>query len=161
LDRELNWRGVVIFGLAVLTVIVLISVIDDEPAPLGVNTAGTSTTATTVPGASTTTVAGGTATTAAGTATTKPGATTTTKPGATTTTSFNPAGKQTLQVGSTGADVTLVQQKLTTLGFYKGPVDGSYGQGTKDAVIAFQTQKGISPADGVVGPATWQALSTA
>jgi peptidoglycan hydrolase-like protein with peptidoglycan-binding domain len=147
---ELNWRGVVIFGLAVLSVIVLINVIDEEPQPLGVNSAAgsqdSSDTTTTLPGA---------------TATTHPGATATTKPGTTTTTAFNPAGKATLQTGSSGADVTLVQQRLTALGLYTGAVDGSYGPGTAAAVTTFQTSKGITPADGVVGPDTWAALATA
>ncbi|MET0628420.1 MAG: peptidoglycan-binding domain-containing protein [Acidimicrobiia bacterium] len=148
---DLNWRGVVIFGLAVLSVIVLIRVIDDDPASLGVNTAGSTeessdTTTTTLPGATTTTL---------------PGATTTTKPGTTTTTSFNPAGKPTLQNGSSGADVLLVQQTLTRLGLYKGPLDSSYGPSTAAAVTAFQTQKGLTPADGQVGPATWAALAAA
>jgi peptidoglycan hydrolase-like protein with peptidoglycan-binding domain len=150
----LNWRGVAVFGLAVLTVIVLIAVIDDEPAPLGVNTAGTSqdgseTTSTTVPGETTTTGTGG------------GGSTTTTKPGATTTTAFNPAGKPQLQQGSTGTDVVFLQEQLKRLNFYTGAADGSFGAATRAAVVAFQTAKGVTPADGVVGPATWTALSTA
>ncbi|MFI5045442.1 MAG: peptidoglycan-binding protein [Acidimicrobiia bacterium] len=162
--NALNWRGVAVFGLAVLTVIVLIAVIDDEPAHLGVNTVGSSnTTITTLPGLTTTTVAGGTTTTtkAGTTATTKAGTgtTTTTKP-TTATTLFNPAGKPQLQLGSTGPDVTLVQQTLKNLGIYTGTVDGSYGAGTQAAVVKFQTGKNITPADGVVGPATWTALST-
>jgi peptidoglycan hydrolase-like protein with peptidoglycan-binding domain len=143
---DLNWRGVVIFALAVLTVIVLIRVIDDDPASLGVNTAGTSQDD-----------GGDTVTT---TTTTTPGATTTTRPGATTTTALVAAGRATVQEGSSGADVTLLQQRLTTLGYYKGTVDGSFGAGTKSAVVAFQQAKGITPADGVVGPTTWQALAT-
>lgn len=135
-----------IFGLAVLTVIVLIRVIDDDPASLGVNTTDSSQDN------------GETVTT---TTTLAPGATTTTRPGATTTTAFSTQGKATLQTGSSGPDVTLVQQRLTTLGFYSGPIDGSYGAGTASAVTAFQTSKGIAPADGVVGPSTWQALATA
>ncbi|HEX5586573.1 MAG TPA: peptidoglycan-binding domain-containing protein [Acidimicrobiia bacterium] len=154
---DLNWRGVVIFGLAVLSVIVLINVIDDEPAQLGVNSAASSQDSgdtTTLPGASTTTVPGATGTT-------KPGSTATTKPGTTTTTSFNPAGRATLTIGSSGTDVLLVQQTLTKLGLYSGPLDSSYGPSTAAAVTTFQTQKGLSPADGQVGPATWNALAAA
>jgi peptidoglycan hydrolase-like protein with peptidoglycan-binding domain len=142
---DLNWRGVAIFGLAVLTVIVLISVIDDEPAQLGVNTGGTAQDS-----------GGGVTTT-----TRVPGAATTTTPEPTATTALDPAGRATLQTGSSGPDVTLVQQRLTDLGYYSGPVDGSYGAGTATAVQAFQTAEGITPADGVVGPATWTALATA
>ena len=136
-----------VFGLAVLTVIVLIRVIDDDPASLGVNTAGSQDN-----GDSTATT------------TTLPPGVTTTRPGGTTTTTaptIDTTGKPTLQTGSTGADVTLVQETLTRLGYYNGQADGQYGQGTAAAVAAFQTAEGISPADGVVGPATWQALATA
>jgi len=142
----------VVFGLAVLTVIVLVAVIDDEPAQLGINTVAapdnTAATTTTVSGATTTTVAGGT------------GATTTTKPGATTTTAFNPAGKPQLQQGATGADVIFLQDQLKRLGYLTGTSDGAFGAGTTTAVIKFQTDKKITPADGVVGPTTWTALST-
>ena len=134
-----------IFGLAVLTVILLIRVIDDDPASLGVNTADTS-------------QDDGDATVT--TTTTAPGNVTTTRPGTTATTAFNPAGKPTVQEGSTGADVSLVQQRLTTLGHYTGAIDGSFGPGTKTAVIAFQTAENITPADGVVGPSTWTALAS-
>jgi peptidoglycan hydrolase-like protein with peptidoglycan-binding domain len=161
----LNWRGVVVFGLAVLTVIVLIAVIDDQPATLGINSIGSTddTSVTTVPGETTTTVAGATTTTAAGATTTKPGATTTTKPGATTTTAFNPAGKPQLQQGASGNDVVFLQQQLVKLGYLPASPapDGSFGAQTTQAVIKFQQDKGISPADGVVGPQTWTALSTA
>ena len=62
------------------------------------------------------------------------------------------------QQGSTGADVTVLQQRLNTLGFNVGAADGSFGAGTLAAVKAFQAQKGITPADGVVNAATWAAL---
>ena len=153
----LNWRGVVVFGLAVLTVIVLIAVIDDQPATLGINTVaapgdtGTST--------STTTTASGTPTS---TTTTKPGATTTTKPGTTASTAFPAANQPQIQQGSTNTQaVTLLQQQLQRLGYLTTAPDGAFGAGTTAAVIKFQTDKGISPADGVVGPQTWTALSTA
>ncbi len=59
--------------------------------------------------------------------------------------------------GSSGADVSKVQTKLRDWGYYKGPVDGVYGAGTADAVKRFQAKNGLT-ADGVVGPATWEAL---
>ncbi len=40
---------------------------------------------------------------------------------------------------------------------YKVGVDGGFGRSTQSAVLAFQTAHGLSP-DGVIGPATWQAL---
>ncbi|WP_374225333.1 peptidoglycan-binding protein [Streptomyces sp. AC602_WCS936] len=35
-------------------------------------------------------------------------------------------------------------------------VDGVYGPGSRNACLAFQREKGLA-ADGIVGPATWQA----
>ena len=57
------------------------------------------------------------------------------------------------RVGSTGTEVTHVQQKLKSLGFYTGSVDGVYGSATKKAVAAFQKSVGLT-ADGVTGNAT-------
>lgn len=50
-----------------------------------------------------------------------------------------------------------VQQKLKELGYYSGSVDGVYGQGTRNAVVAFQKANGLT-ADGVVGQNTARAL---
>ena len=57
------------------------------------------------------------------------------------------------QLGSRGQEVRSVQQKLKSLGFYAGSVDGIYGAQTKRAVTAFQKSVGI-PADGIAGPKT-------
>ena len=62
-----------------------------------------------------------------------------------------------LKQGSKGGEVREVQRRLKTWGYYNGVVDGIFGKGTKDAVIAFQKKNGIK-ADGVVGKATYQAL---
>ena len=50
-----------------------------------------------------------------------------------------------------------VQQKLKELGYYKGSVDGVFGQGTRGAVIAFQKANGLT-ADGIVGEKTAKAM---
>lgn len=50
-----------------------------------------------------------------------------------------------------------VQQKLKELGYYKGSVDGVFGQGTRGAVIAFQKENGLT-ADGIVGEKTAKAM---
>jgi len=63
----------------------------------------------------------------------------------------------TLRQGSSGPDVTNLQQKLKDLGFDPNGVDGNFGPGTRDAVIAFQQSKGLQ-ADGIAGPATLAAL---
>lgn len=58
-----------------------------------------------------------------------------------------------------GPDVRAVQARLRELGFYQGALDGIYGRGTYDAVIAFQARRGLTP-DGIVGPVTYNALGS-
>lgn len=57
------------------------------------------------------------------------------------------------KLGSQGEEVRRIQNKLRSLGFYSGSVDGIYGTGTQSAVRAFQKSVGIT-ADGVAGPTT-------
>ena len=66
----------------------------------------------------------------------------------------------TLKQNSSGPDVKALQQKLKDLGFDPNGVDGTFGPGTKAAVIAFQNSKGLQP-DGMVGPGTMAALEAA
>ena len=54
-------------------------------------------------------------------------------------------------------DVYMIQERLTELGFLTGAYNGYYGAKTESAVMAFQKSAGLT-ADGVTGPATWQAL---
>jgi len=62
----------------------------------------------------------------------------------------------TLSVGSTGSNVTSLQHLLTARNFSTA-ADGDFGSGTKAAVQAFQSSRGLT-ADGVAGPATFGAL---
>jgi peptidoglycan hydrolase-like protein with peptidoglycan-binding domain len=71
-----------------------------------------------------------------------------------------PAASGSLQEGSTGDQVTELQNRLTTLGYFNGPISGRFGPLTKDAVIRFQSANGLT-ADGVVGPGTSDALRRA
>ncbi len=63
-----------------------------------------------------------------------------------------------LMVGSQDAQVTALQGRLTTLGFYSGPISGFYGSLTESAVMKYQTSHGIE-ATGEVGPSTRAALN--
>ena len=124
-----NTRGLVIIVLAVITGAVLLAIEPGDGFSSG------------------TSVSSGGDTETVTTVTTLPS-------GTTTTVVVHP----TIQEGSTGADVTVLQQRLTALGYDVGAADGTFGPGTKEQVIKFQTDKGITPADGVVNAATWDAL---
>ena len=50
-----------------------------------------------------------------------------------------------------------LQRLLNSLFYDCGAVDGIWGKKTNNAVIAFQTDKGLE-ADGIVGSKTWAAL---
>ena len=65
--------------------------------------------------------------------------------------------RPTLHWGSTGSNVRLVQWKLQSWGYYRGPIDGVFGTQTSQAVRRFQARNGLN-ADGLVGPSTWAAL---
>ena len=64
---------------------------------------------------------------------------------------------QTVSVGSTGATVKTIQQKLKNWGYYTGKVDGIFGSQTKEAVKYFQRKNGLK-VDGIVGTQTLKAL---
>ncbi len=61
------------------------------------------------------------------------------------------------RLGSRGPEVAKIQVRLQALGFYRGPIDSSFGGGTDAAVREFQRKNGLDQ-DGVVGPQTWKAL---
>lgn len=103
--------------------------------------------------------------------------TTTQSPEPTTPTTTNPTTTQPETGGATGftlpegtklqrdaendADVVRqLQQALTAAGYDPGPADGTYGEQTEAAVVAFQQANGLS-ADGRVGPETAAALNSA
>jgi len=64
--------------------------------------------------------------------------------------------RPTLRRGDTGDDVWELQEILQELGYSVTP-DGHFGSRTARAVKRFQRSNGM-PRDGIVGPATWQAL---
>ena len=57
------------------------------------------------------------------------------------------------RIGSTGQEVTNIQTRLKSWGYYNGAVDGVYGTKTAEAVKSFQRKNGLTP-DGIAGPAT-------
>ena len=59
--------------------------------------------------------------------------------------------------GSQGEKVWKLQERLQALGYYMDAVDGQFGQGTRDAVIAFQQKNGLD-ADGYAGEETQRVL---
>ncbi|MCE5342252.1 MAG: peptidoglycan-binding protein [Eubacteriales bacterium] len=62
-----------------------------------------------------------------------------------------------LKLGMSGSGVRALQTRLKELNYYTGSVDGAYGAGTQAAVIAFQTDNGLT-ADGVAGNSTLNKL---
>jgi peptidoglycan hydrolase-like protein with peptidoglycan-binding domain len=66
----------------------------------------------------------------------------------------------TLRVGDRGFDVTVLQDKLTSMGYKVGASDGTFGKQTEQAVKALQADRGMQ-ADGIVGDDTWSILRAA
>lgn len=70
---------------------------------------------------------------------------------------WNNGARALSKYGSTGGEVTQIQQKLQDLGYYGGSVDGIFGTQTKNAVISFQRDYGLA-VDGIAGKNTLAAL---
>ncbi|HYO65677.1 MAG TPA: peptidoglycan-binding domain-containing protein, partial [Archangium sp.] len=81
----------------------------------------------------------------------------TTAPSPGTTTTGSGSG---LRAGSSGAEVTSLQNDLLKLGFDAGKTDGIFGPTTEKAVKAFQARNNLE-ADGIVGPKTREAMQKA
>jgi hypothetical protein len=63
----------------------------------------------------------------------------------------------TIRRGASGDAVRKIQARLSEMGLYRGPVDGSFGGGTESAVKVFQRNSGLTQ-DGCVGDGTWGEL---
>ena len=61
------------------------------------------------------------------------------------------------KLGSSGKEVTAIQNALKERGLFSGEATGYYGTKTQAAVKRFQKQKGLS-VDGIAGPQTLNAL---
>ena len=64
-----------------------------------------------------------------------------------------------LRNGSQGEKVVALQLRLQELGYYQGEIDGQFGAGTREAVVAFQQKNGLDP-DGLAGEATMEMLNS-
>jgi len=64
------------------------------------------------------------------------------------------------KIGSRSQEVKQIQTVLKSKGYYKGSIDSIFGTLTKNAVIAFQKDNGLTP-DGIVGKKTLKALGIA
>jgi peptidoglycan hydrolase-like protein with peptidoglycan-binding domain len=62
-----------------------------------------------------------------------------------------------LRKGMRGSAVSQLQERLKSLGFFRGLVDGVFGAQTQASVKAAQQRFQLQP-DGIVGSATWSAL---
>ncbi|MBQ1453987.1 MAG: spore cortex-lytic enzyme [Ruminococcus sp.] len=66
--------------------------------------------------------------------------------------------KQTISsYGSRGAEVRAIQERLKERGLFNEDITGYYGEKTREAVLRFQKQQGISQT-GTAGPVTLKAL---
>ena len=52
-------------------------------------------------------------------------------------------GHTPLKIGNHGTDVMILQEELQQAGFFRGAVDGQYGDGTRQAVQALQKKSGL------------------
>ena len=68
-------------------------------------------------------------------------------------------GASSLKLGATGSEVRKLQTRLKELGYYKGSVDGDFGEGTETAVKNFQQQNGLT-VDGKAGSLTLSKLNS-
>jgi peptidoglycan hydrolase-like protein with peptidoglycan-binding domain len=158
-------RAALVGGLAVVLVVAGLGVSSalsgsDDTETGGGPTSTAPSTTTTAP-TTTTTAPTTTAPTTTTTTTTAPTTTTTTAPPTTTTTAPPDAAVDgTLELEESGPAVLALQQRLTELGYWLGEADGTYGELTRQAVMAFQKVEGLSR-DGVAGPMTQERLAVA
>lgn len=61
------------------------------------------------------------------------------------------------QKGDSGANVVKLQQALECLGYYDGPIDGSFGESTEAAVKRFQRKRNMKE-DGIAGSSTIRVI---
>lgn len=63
----------------------------------------------------------------------------------------------TVKFGNRGTTVEQLQLALFRAGYYSSRIDGLFGNGTRQAVISFQSRNNLVP-DGIAGAKTWRKL---
>ncbi|MEL6222788.1 MAG: peptidoglycan-binding domain-containing protein [Cyanobacteria bacterium J06627_8] len=71
-----------------------------------------------------------------------------------------PPSNEVIYRGDSGQPVRQIQEILTDIEIYDGPITGYYGSLTEEAVARFQQRVGLD-VNGITGPITWQALLNA
>ena len=66
-------------------------------------------------------------------------------------------GSRAMRRGDEGIDVAVLQQKLKKLNYYKGSIDGIYGEGTIEAVRKFQKDNKLK-VDGIFGQSSFDLV---
>lgn len=74
------------------------------------------------------------------------------------TTAYAAFGDVALKYGMQSDDVATLQNRLNVLGYGIDTIDGMFGRGTLQAVIAFQADNGLET-DGIVGLQTFQCIN--
>ena len=62
-----------------------------------------------------------------------------------------------IKEGDTSDDVKMVQERLIEIGYLEGEADGVFGELTRNAIIAYQTDNALD-ADGICGELTYKKL---
>lgn len=65
-----------------------------------------------------------------------------------------------MQQGARGGDVSIVQRRLRTLGYYRYSIDRYFGPKMHESVVRFQQDNNLV-ADGIIGPDTYVAIQKA
>ncbi len=159
MNRSLTFAGTVLGGLVagvLLTTIATSTLVASGAEPVG---AVVPTTVTSVP-ASSTTIVEKPPTTSTTVAPAQPPITVTTVRPAQPPTTAADQGNGALRPGATGPRVRALQERLREFGYWLGTPDGSYGDLTAQAVMAFQKVNGLER-DGIAGATTLAALETA
>ncbi len=158
MTRSLTFAGTVLGGL--LAGVLLTTIATTTPVASGAESVGAvvPTTVTSAP-ASSTTIVDTPPTTVTTVPLVQPTTTVTTVPPVQPPTTSADESTRALRPQATGPRVRALQEHLRDLGYWLGTPDGSYGDLTAQAVMAFQKVNGLER-DGIAGASTLAALDT-